>query len=219
MSDPHDKQDSYEFGPFSFTGLSNRRYVVLDLEATGPDSATDSVTQIGAVALYDDGPCDSESFSRFVRPWKRIPEKIERLTDISNEEVASADDFAAVWVEFAEFCSDSTLVTQCGYEFDLPLLQRECARIDADFMCNVWLDTKAVFAMLHPDRFETFSTDFLTDHYGINRAAFARHDALGDARLISRIFHRQLEEAKSSGLDQFSVDSTIRVKRSILPPL
>lgn len=211
--------DSYSLSAFAFGPLSGRRYVVFDVEATGPDHGTDSVTQIGAVAVYDEGPRDEDSFSRLVRPGKPIPPKIESLTGITNELVASAADFSTVWREFIDYCGDSTLVTQCGYEFDFPLIDRECARIGVPLPVQPRLDTKAIFALTHPERSDTFSTNFLSDYYGIDRTAFRRHDALGDAKLISRFFYAQLQEARRQNQEDWVLRAPIRIKRFVLPPL
>jgi DNA polymerase III epsilon subunit family exonuclease len=209
--------DCYELRDFRFSGWAGLEYVVFDLEATGPVVEADSVTQIGAVRLYGDGT-DGAVFESFVRPWKPIPPKIEGLTGITNARVATAPEFAAVWNDFRTFCGDAVLVTQCGYEFDFPLLDRVCDRAGLKRLANVRLDTKAIFALLHPDRAETFSTDFLSDYYGIDHGGFKRHDALGDARLIARIFRAELEEAKSMGTDALETER-IRIKRFVLPPL
>lgn len=211
--------DSYSLSEFEFQPLSGRRYVVFDLEATGPDSTTDSVTQIGAVALYDDGPRDEESFRCLVRPRKPIPTKIEALTGLTNELVATASDFAAAWPAFVEYCRDSALVTQGGYEFDFDLLDRECARVAVPTLAHPRLDTKAIFALTHREQYDTFSTNFLSDYYGVDRSAFKRHDALGDAKLISRFFYAQMQEAKARMKDGWFAQAPLRIKRFVLPPL
>lgn len=209
----------YTLSDFAFHGLHGRRYVVFDVESTGADPAADSVTQIGAVAVYDDGPHDEECFVSLVKPWKPIPGKIGRLTGITNDRVAEAASFAAAWPGFAAFCGNSALVTQCGYEFDFPILDAECDRAGLPRLTNARLDTKAIFALLHPGSFEIFSTDFLSGHYGVDRSPFQRHDALGDALFISRFFHRQIQESFSLGLDHFATSAPLRIRRFVLPPI
>jgi DNA polymerase-3 subunit epsilon len=204
----------YELSNFRFEGLHARRYVVFDLEATGPEPAADSVTQIGAVKVGD----DDGAFESLVRPWKPIPEKIEQLTGITNAGVDGAPGFAKVFERFRVFCGDAVLVTQCGYEYDFPLLDQECDRAGLARLANVRLDTKAIFALLHPQRTETFSTNFLSDYYGIDRSEFKRHDALGDAQMIDRIFRAELKEAKSMGIDALATHG-LKIKRFVPPPL
>jgi len=211
--------DFYALSDFVFRGLEGRRYVVFDVESTGADVASDSITQIGAVAVYDDGPRDPESFVRYVRPWKPIPKKIEQLTGVTNELVQTATSFAQVWSEFGKFCGDAVLVTQCGYEFDFPIIAAECGRCGVVAPDGDQLDTKAIFAIMHPDRREVFSTNFLSEYYGIKREGFKRHDALGDAQLISRIFQAERKEAASLRLDAWEVSAPIAIGRFKLPPL
>jgi DNA polymerase III epsilon subunit-like protein len=78
--------------------------------------------------------------------------------------------------------------------------------------------TEVLFALLHSDRTETFSTDFLCDYYDIDRTSDPRHDALGDARLIARIFQAELGEMRRRGLATLAAED-LRVKRFVAPPL
>jgi len=94
-----------------------RRYCVFDLEATGPDPDHDFITQIGAVIIENGAIQEHQTFETLVKPPKPIPEKIERLTGISNHELETARSFAEVFEEFREFCKGSVLVTQAGYEW------------------------------------------------------------------------------------------------------
>jgi hypothetical protein len=65
-------EKEYELSGFHFRILPGIRFVVFDVEATGPDPFTESVTQMGAVVL--DGPehRQSASFTNLVKPWKAI---------------------------------------------------------------------------------------------------------------------------------------------------
>ena len=211
--------DHYRLPGFSFGPLTGRRYVVFDFESTGPIFSEDSITQIGAVAVYDNGPHDEESFCSLVRPWKPIPPRIEELTGVTNDLVASAPSFGEVLPGFAAFCGESALVTQAGYEFDFPIADLECDRAGYPRLTNPRLDTKAIFALLHPDRSENFSTNFLSEYYGVDRKPFKRHDALGDALLISRIFHAQLEEARLQKRIFLEAMGSLKIRRFVLPRL
>lgn len=210
--------DVYRLEDFAFRGFTQRRFVVFDVEATGPDPDTDSVTQLGSVRLDHAQPFQASTFMTLVRPWRPIPSKIEVLTGVTQARVADAPTFPEAWSKFQAFCSGAVLVTQCGYEYDYPLIDRECIRAGLPKLSGERLDTKALFALLHPTRQEMFSTDFLCAYYGIDRTAFKRHDALGDANLIARIFLAEVGEMRSSGIDSVRTDG-IAIKRFVLPPL
>jgi len=211
-------EGEYELSDFEFRILPDARYVVFDVEATGPDPLTDSVTQIGAVALAGNNRGQTDSFTQLVKPWKSIPEKIETLTGVTNERVHHSPKFANAWLDFGRFCGDDVLVTQCGYEFDYPILEEECRRAHLPCQAAKRLDTKAIFALLHPEMHEIFSTNFLTNYYAIDRSQFRRHDALGDSYLIAQILVAELKEADRMGIASLAAGK-IRIKRFVLPPI
>ena len=191
---------------------------MFDFEGTGPNEATANVTQIGAILVDDSGPRDDVSFASYVNPGQPIPALIESLTGVTNELVLSAPSFPDVYERFRDFCGEAPLVTQCGYEYDFPLMDNECRSHQLAILPNARLDTKAVFALLHPEKDSTFSTNFLSDYYRIDRTPFRRHDALGDAKLIGRIYWAELLEARKSGIDSLAVKNPVVIKKSKLPP-
>lgn len=203
--------EEYELSDFYFDLSVERQFVVFDLEATGPDAEHDSVTQFGVVKMG----IEAQTFESLVKPWRSIPPKIETLTGVTNDRVEGAVHFAEAYTRFREFVGDAVLVTSCGYEYDFPLLDCECERAGVARLENCRLDTKAIFALLHPERTETFSTNFVSDYYGIDRSEFQRHDAVGDATLISRIFQAELKEAKEMGVGHFMADR-VRIRRFVL---
>ncbi len=210
---------SYLLSDFKFSLDPKNRYVVFDLEATGPDEKSDHITQIGAVAMTRIGESSHDCFKSLIRPSKEIPEKIEELTGITNKMAADAPELSEVWPDFQKFCKDSILVTQCGYEFDYPLVESECDRLNLPKLEQQKLDTKAIFALMHPNRSGVFSTDYLADYYGIDQSDLRRHDALNDAQLISRIFHMQLKEASELEIKRLHTESPIRIQKAVLPKL
>ena len=198
--------------------LNLRRYCVFDLEATGPDPDHDFITQIGAVIIENGAIQEHQTFETLVKPPKPIPEKIERLTGISNHDLETARSFAEVFEEFREFCKGSVLVTQAGYEFDHPLLQNECIRNGRPIIKEPVIDTKALYTYLYPDVSEIVSTNYLIRQLGIYDQDIRRHRALGDSILIARIFLKLLEECNARGLQSISFDD-LQVKRVKLDPL
>ncbi len=209
----------YTWDEFSLSNLQNHSYWVFDVEATGIDSATEYVIQIGGVEVIAGKINRSSAFSGYVRSPKPIPEKIQALTGITQQDIEAAPPFTVVLPQFLAKCSRHALVTQCGYEFDYPILQAECKRSGLEFPESPRLDTKAVFAFLHPELDDIFSTDFLLRYYGIDASGFKRHDALGDALIIGLIWCAELKEAKERGIDAISVTAPIAIRRFVLPPL
>lgn len=147
------------------------------------------------------------------QPLKPIPEAVERFTGIYNLYVEHAPRFNEVYSGFIDFIKDSVLVTQAGYEFDLPLLRNECKRLTFPMMNICCLDTKALFTYLHPVIDCIISTDYLIKYYKIDDRDLKRHDALGDSILIGRIFLSILGEFQARNLHDIHFKDEVVVKR------
>ncbi len=210
---------SYVWSEFTLEDMEDHSYWVFDVEATGIDAATEQVTQIGGVRVAGSQADFTSTFVSYVRPNKPIPQKIQTLTGITPEQTETAPVFAEAFPRFLERCRGHILVTQCGYEFDYPLLETECRRCGLIFPDFIRLDTKAFFAFLHPELDQTFSTDFLVSYYALDTAGLNRHDALGDALLTSLIFCAELADARKQGLTAIKLAQPITIKRFQLPPL
>ena len=211
--------DYYEVTNLDCRNLHASQYVVFDVEATGIDWREERVTQIGAVRVG--GPLTEirEEFSTYVNPMRVIPPRIQNLTGISQSAVTKAPTFREAILEFGEFCADYPLVTQAGYEFDIPLLREECRRTKCGELGGTVLDTKVIYRALHPEVQKIPSTDFLCEVYQIDRSQFQRHDALGDARLTARMLMALLAEAKALGVEDIVVCKPLRVPRSKTPAI
>lgn len=215
----HVSDTEYEVSDLIIERLHERRFCVFDLEGTGPDQYRDHVTQIGAVRVDGRGESDGTAFATLVRPPVPIPGPIERLTGIRNEDVADAPPFPDAYRSFAAYAEDRVLVTQCGYEYDVPLLATECGRNGLEPPGIPLLDTKVLFTYAFPEIEEIPTTDFLIRFFGIDASDLPRHDALGDARLIGRIFVRLLAACRERGIGDIRVARPLRVKKARLRPL
>jgi len=215
----HVSDTEYEIAGLVIERLHERRFCVFDLEATGPDPDRDHVTQIGAVRTGADGAPEGPAFMTLIRPPVPIPEPIERLTGIRNGDVAAAPPFPEAYRSFRAYAGDLVFVTQAGYEFDGPLLARECGRHGLVPPAGPMLDTKALFTYAFPEIGEIPSTDFLIRFFGIDSSDLPRHDALGDARLIGRIFVRLLAACRERGIRDVRITEPMRVKKMRLRPL
>lgn len=213
----HFSDREYIITDFTLRDILNRKYCVFDLEATGPDHLNDCITQIGAVILGDDGSV-VDHYESFVRPPKAIPELIEKLTGIRNEDVEHARPFLDVIDEFLAFVNGCVLVTQAGYEYDLPLLREECRRNSKSLDDLIVMDTKAMFSNLHPAFTDIVSTNFLIRYYSIDDTDIRRHNALEDSILIARIFNKTLNECLDRGIQDIRFDN-LKVKKVKLTPL
>lgn len=212
-------EQAYEVSGLHIPNIQLQKFCVFDLEATGIQVETERIIQIGAVRMDRTGVDPSGTFNTYVKPAKPIPQEIETLTGIYNADVENAPRLGEVYGQFLEFIEDCILVTHAGYEFDLPLLQRECTRQGLVVPNNPCIDTKALFTYLHPEVEDIISTDFLLYYYGLDSNGKKRHDALGDSLLIGQIFMEMLKELESRNIEYIEFTKPFIVKRFQLPPL
>ncbi|MDF2659012.1 MAG: polymerase epsilon subunit-like 3-5 exonuclease [Paenibacillus sp.] len=211
--------DLYRVDGLRISGLKDRTYCVFDLEGTGIDYTKEYITQIGAIRIERGTIPEGGRFSSLVRSPKPIPPAIERLTGITNADMARAPGFPEVYADFVRFAEDAVLVTQAGYEYDMNLLQKQCGMSGLSMAGNPVIDTKAMFTHIHPEIDAVVSTDFLLNYYRIDADDVPRHDALGDSVLIGRILLRILDEYRERGLDELDLTRGLTVRRFRLPPL
>ena len=65
--------------------------IVFDLETTGLDLVNDRIIQLSYIKVLPDGKEESENI--FINPEKEIPQELEELTVITNDDVAAATTF------------------------------------------------------------------------------------------------------------------------------
>lgn len=132
-----------------------------------------------------DGDGSRRVFHTLVNPRRRIPGFVQRLTGISDADVAAAPGMEMVAAELAEFIEGAVLVGHNILGFDTAFLSR----------CGVWnggqaYDTCVLARILLPTAPE-YSLSALCEQFGIQRPV--RHRALEDAQASWELFLR-LEE-------------------------
>lgn len=199
--------------------LQTQKFCVFDLEATGPNEKEDQIIQIGALLInWRTGEIE-KIFETMVKPSKPIPEAIERLIGITNEDIKDAPELPGIYSEFVDFCKGTVLVTQAGYEYDWPMLMNECRRSNLQMISNQIIDTKVLFTYLFPEITEIISTNFLINYLNIDDSDLKRHNALGDCYLIARIFNKLMKEIINRDINEINIQNPLTIKRVQLPKL
>lgn len=199
--------------------IPTQRFCIFDLEATGPNEEEDQIIQIGALIMNSRSGEIEKTYETLIKPSKPIPEVIERLTGITNEDVIEAPELTEVFSEFIDFCKGAVLVTQAGYEYDWPLLMNECKRNNLRMIPNKIIDTKALFTFLFPEVVEIISTNFLIKYFSIDDSDIRRHNALGDSFLIARIFNELMIELNNREIVDINIQNPLTIKRVQLQKL
>ena len=161
------------------------------------DVCRQEVIEFGAVKLGEDmGEVDS--FRRLVKPaYGEIPPRYERLTGISNADVAEAPDFATVLQDFAAWCGDAgTVYAWSGSDLDQLRGEVKMKQIafSMDELIGKWADFQKIFTRAVGLKRELS----LEQAVNIANVDFAghQHDALWDARNTAELFRIYKDETR-----------------------
>ncbi len=128
--------------------LNKATYVVLDFETTGLSARYDKIIEFGAVKISQGRVVDR--IDLLVNPGIHIPEKITKITNISDDTVKDAPRIEDALPKIMEFCGDAILVTH-NASFDIAFLNQ--ARIDLGMepITNGVVDTLAISRYSFPE--------------------------------------------------------------------
>ena len=154
-----------------------RTYVALDLETTGLDPDHDAIIEVGAVRFDADG--GREAFQSFVDPKRSLSYRIQRLTNISDLDLAGAPQFAEIAAELERFIGSDPVVGQ-NVMFDLGFLEHNLVRPSGPAY-----DTQELARLLLPDLVEQH-LHAIAIHLGVDFPV--QHRALADADAARLVF-------------------------------
>ena len=119
--------------------------VIFDLETTGLDLVKDRIIQISYIKVSPNG--QEERGNELVNPEKPIPQEVEQLTGITNEDVKDKPTFKQLGHTLAEKFTGCDFAGFNSNHFDIPLLAEEFLRagIDFDFSKCRLIDAQTIF--------------------------------------------------------------------------
>ncbi|MBL7162598.1 MAG: DNA polymerase III subunit epsilon [Anaerolineales bacterium] len=158
--------------------------VALDIETTGLNPESDSITEIGAVRFK--GNRVEDEWHSLINPGQRIPSHITRLTGITDAMVRNAPNIHEVLDDLAYFVGDAPVLGH-NVRFDLSFLKKYGILRD-----NEPLDTYEMAAVLMPNA-GRYSLGALGQALGIPLPA--THRAMDDARVTQKVFTRLYDAA------------------------
>lgn len=179
-------------------------FVVFDLEtnADRPDPSEHEIIQIGGVRAGPAGEMDS--FETLVRPDRKLPERISRLTGLEYAELAGAPSPEEALRRFFTWVGDRPMIAHNGLGYDFPVLDAAAAAAGLEEPSGPRLDSLELGHLVHPRAGAGIrgsdgrhpphgrGLDDLAALYGVTGRD--RHDALVDARMAHGIVLSLLEE-------------------------
>ncbi len=172
-------------------GVLNSDFIVFDIETTGLSSATERVTEIGAVRLVGGEVVDS--FDIFVNPEKPIPSKITELTGITNDMVKDAPKEAEALQQFYNFCGDCRLLVAHNAKFDTGFIRAAARRCGMPYEFTA-IDTVPLCRALYPGH-KNYKLDTVAEF--LKLPPFNHHRACDDAQVLAEIFKHTLRDMQT----------------------
>ncbi|MBE7053550.1 MAG: PolC-type DNA polymerase III [Ruminococcaceae bacterium] len=178
-------------------------FIVFDIETTGLNPATDTITEIGAVRVKDKQVLDV--FQTFVNPERKIPKNIVELTGITDEMVADAPKIDEALESFYEFVGDAALVAH-NATFDTGFIKAAASKCNMDFnFC--FIDTVEFSRALLKNQVKNHKLNTLAAY--LNISLENHHRASDDATATAHIFIKLIEMTEEKGIyniSQFNTD-------------
>lgn len=166
--------------------ISDRSFIVVDLETSGLDKNRDYIIEVGAVKIVDGVICDS--FSTFVNTpqMTELPQEVEELTGIKFSDLQSAPSVEAVLQKLYDFANGCTFVAH-NAPFDMAFLGNWGFWSGVDFYTATRgaIDTVKLAQEVLGNKVGNFKLSTLAEYFGIE---FTHHRALNDAEATAKIF-------------------------------
>lgn len=168
------------------TPLAEATLVVVDLETTGTNPASDAITEIGAVKVRG-GEVLGE-FRTFVDPERPIPAYIASLTGITDATVRGAPSIRTVLPMFLDFAGADAALVAHNARFDIGFLRACAAECAVEWPAPTVLDTLALArTVFRRDEVRDHRLSTLAAHVGAT--VTPDHRALSDARATVDVLH------------------------------
>ena len=178
------------------TPLAELAMLVFDCETTGLDVERDAIVSVGGVRMHGARIYRSAVIDRLVDPERPIPPPSTAIHGITDEMVAAAPDFAALW-EILEPLLAGTVIVGHNIGFDIAHLAKATAEAGIEWTPPPFLDTLLLSAALEPGK-PALGLDQLAERHGVN--VRGRHTALGDSLMTAEIYQRMLPRLRDAGV-------------------
>lgn len=172
-------------------------YVIFDLETTDLSIYKAEIIEIGALKI-DNGSIVDE-FSVFVKPSIPIPEKITKITGITDLMVWNAQSIHIVLQQFIDFIEDYPLVGYNINQYDMNILKEQSKGKPALQIENDYVDLLLLFRKLLPkDKFDIKNHKLITiaEYFDIDTSN--AHRALDDCYLCYECLNNVLNPNHTS---------------------
>ena len=165
--------------------------VVLDTETTGLSTKEGHrIVEIGCIELDNLIPTKNK-FHCYLNPERKVSEKAFKVHGYSDEFLSEQKKFEQVVDEFLNFIKEKRLVIH-NAEFDLSHINNEMKILGKEEIKNEVVDTLILARNKFPG--SSISLDALCKKYRIDNSKRAKHTALIDCDLLSKVYINLLDQ-------------------------
>jgi DNA polymerase-3 subunit epsilon len=185
-----------------------RPLVVLDIESTGTDVATDRIIDLALIRIVPEDLLRKAERTQYLyrfNPMRPIPPSSTRIHGITDADVKGCPSFEDKASEIWEIVAGADI---CGYNcrnFDVPLLWEEFYRAELEWKVGAIIDPEAIFKTHEPRDLTAAVRKFVGRDHGADA-----HGALADAEATLEVLMGQRQAyadvgfASVSGLAELS---------------
>ncbi len=174
--------------------IDEETYIVFDLETLGLNSHENEIIEIGAIKLQ--GRRIVDRYSQLINPRKKVPKKIQEITNINDSLLADKPTIEEVLPKFVEFIGDATMVAH-NAPFDMGFLKRDIKKyLGIDFNPAV-IDTLQMARDLYPDQ-KGYGLKPMTKFLKV--ALENHHRAVDDSQATAAMFAIFLDRYLEAGI-------------------
>ena len=191
--------------------LKDVTYYVLDLETTGFSAVNEKITEIGIMKVKDGEVLDE--FSCFVNPEKHIPQRVQEVTNITDEMVADAETIDKVFPKMLEFIGNDKNAVLVAHNagFDVGFLKQNAKVLGYEFDYT-YLDTLSLAKDLFPE-YKKYKLGKIADNLGIK--VEVAHRALDDVDTTVKVFRVMLDMINKRGAKKIEdIDKVSRTEEA-----
>ncbi len=166
--------------------LEKDSYVVFDLETTGLSPEYEEIIEFGAVKVKNNRIVDRKQF--FVRPSKKIPFHIIKMTNITNEQIlkSNAKIESEAILDIKNYLEGYTLVAH-NANFDITFVNTKLEKYGYKKLNQPTIDTMVIARMVFPEA-KRFRLQNIANRLNIEYDSEIAHRADYDAEVLARIW-------------------------------
>lgn len=173
-------------------------FCVFDLETTGGNHQVDKVIEIGLIQIKNLKIVKEINY--LINPEIPIPEFIQKLTNIREEDVKHSPTIDEVIEEILEFMGDSILVAH-NTSFDIPFFNSVLRRLGKKELENKAICTNLMTKYLIPNLLNS-NLNYMSKVFGIPH--HKAHRALDDAKAAANLLIEYLEIFIEKGISKIN---------------